>query len=104
MAYVGVLSMRRGVRAGWAFLGGWLASLLIVSLLTLRGRRPGDGVRVKRGATSGSAAVSTSVSQVPGFGDWHAGRGRVHQMSTGAFEALVSGRFTRTDFCARGSR
>ena len=34
VAYVGILSTRNGVRAGWAFLSGWVASLLIVSLLT----------------------------------------------------------------------
>ena len=34
IAYVGVISTRQGIRAGWAFLGGWIASLLTVSLLT----------------------------------------------------------------------
>ena len=34
IGYVGVLSSGKGVRAGWGFLGGWVASLLVVSGLT----------------------------------------------------------------------
>ena len=34
IGYVGVLSSGKGIRAGWAVLGGWIASLLIVSGLT----------------------------------------------------------------------